>query len=84
MAISDIDLFQWDPEFTSSRLEINETEPNVVRVINQNGFKTSVGDQPILPLENSFFMIKIRKGAYVKLGICRKEFITDLDQAFCD
>jgi hypothetical protein len=56
----------------------------VVKVIDHNSFKTTVGDQPILPFENSFFMIKLRKGSYVKIGVCKSDSKQDVELAFCD
>ena len=65
----------------SNKLEV--LSPTTLKVMNASGFKTAFGDTPMLPRQNYFFMIKIVKGGFVKIGVAKKDD-TPFDIAFCD
>jgi len=62
--------------------KLTRTTPTTITVNNPSGFKTVLGDTPMLEGQNYFFQVKVEKGGFVKLGVSTRD--TPLDMAFCD
>jgi hypothetical protein len=62
--------------------KLSRITPSTVRVTHPTGFKTVLGDTPMLPGQNYFFQIRIEKGGFAKIGVSTRD--TPLDIAFCD
>ena len=62
-------MFEWDRDRTSSMLQIEHHTG--VRVMEAGGFKTAIGDKPMLRGGKYYFEISLLRGERLKIGICK-------------
>ena len=62
-------MFEWDRDRTSSMLQIENYTG--VKVMQAGGFKTAIGDKPMLRGGKYYFEISLLKGDLLKIGICK-------------
>ena len=74
-------IFGWDRDRTSSMLKIEHYTG--VKVLQAGGFKTAIGDQPMLRGGKYYFEISLLKGDLLKIGICKQDSPFE-QNSFCD
>jgi hypothetical protein len=75
-------LFSWNPERTSSKLQLDE-DSLVCTSKEGSGFKTTIGTEIFLAGGRYYFELFINKGQLIKIGVCRPN-IVNLEEAFSD
>lgn len=81
--------FQWNKKESTTKVEFQDgpigypfESQTTVRVRDGTGFKTVIGDVPLVAGGKYFFKVKINNGSLIKIGVCRKS--VNIEQAFCD
>jgi len=71
--------FQWNKKESTTKVEFQDgpigypfESQTTVRVRDGTGFKTVIGDVPLVAGGKYFFKVKINNGSLIKIGVCRK------------
>ena len=75
----------WDNDNLSENLQLfdSDYDPRIVRCKKSlESFKTTYGQQPLLPGGRYFFQIRLIFGSNFKIGICKNKKLQEI--AFCD